>query len=149
MLGYWKNPEQTAKTLRNGWLYTGDMGKVDEDGYIYLTDRKNDMIITGGENVYPREVEDVIMAHPAVLEVAVFGVPDQKWGEAVKAIVACKPGMTVSENELIAFCKESLAGYKCPKSIDFRQSLIKSPIGKILRSEMKKEFWQGMDRTIS
>lgn len=149
MLGYWKNPEQTAKAIRNGWLHTGDMGTVDEDGYIYLVDRKNDMIITGGENVYPREVEDVFYEHPAVMEVAVFGVPDQKWGESVKAIVVLKAGMAAGEDELIQFCKARLAGYKCPKSVEFRESVPKSTVGKILRSEIKKEYWQGMDRSIS
>ncbi|MFZ5643607.1 MAG: class I adenylate-forming enzyme family protein [Bacillota bacterium] len=149
MLGYWKNPEQTAKTIRNGWLHTGDMGTVDEDGYIYLVDRKNDMIITGGENVYPREVEDVLYEHPAVMEATVFGVPDHKWGESVKAVVVLKAGMDAGEDELIQFCKARLAGYKCPKSVEFRGSVPKSLVGKILRNEVKKDYWQGMDRTIS
>lgn len=149
MLGYWKNTEQTAKAIRDGWLHTGDMGTVDEDGFIYMVDRKNDMIITGGENVYPREVEDILFEHPAVMEVAVFGVPDQKWGESVKALVVLKAGMAAGEDELIQFCKARLAGYKCPKSVEFRGSLPKSTVGKILRSEVKKDYWQGMDRTIS
>lgn len=149
MLGYWKNPQLTAATIRGGWLHTGDMGTVDEDGYIYLVDRKHDMIITGGENVYPREVEDVIYEHPAVMEVAVFSVPDEKWGEAVKAAVVPKAGMTIDESELIQFCKERLAGYKCPKSVDFRESLPRSGVGKILRNQVKKDYWQGKDRNIS
>jgi len=149
MLGYWNNPEQTAKALKDGWLYTGDLGTIDEDGYVYLVDRKNDMIITGGENVYPREVEDVIYEHPAVMEVAVFGVPDDKWGESVKAIVVLKGGMTLREDELQQFCKTRLASYKCPKSVEFRDILPKSGVGKILRSKLKGEYWKSKDRTIN
>ena len=149
MQGYWKNPELTAKTIVDGWMHTGDMATVDEDGYIYIMDRKNDMIITGGENVYPKEVEDVLYQHPAVMETCVFGVPDDKWGESVKAVVVLKTDQTISEGELIQFCRQRLAGYKCPKSVEFRQALPKSPVGKILRSEIKKEYWQGRDRNIS
>ncbi|MCL6476951.1 MAG: long-chain-fatty-acid--CoA ligase [Peptococcaceae bacterium] len=149
MLGYWKRPEQTAEALKGGWLHTGDMGTVDGDGYIYLMDRKHDMIITGGENVYPREVEDVLYSHPAVLEVAVVGVPDEKWGESVKAVVVLKEGMKAEEEELKQFVKARLAGYKCPKSIDFKEVLPKTPVGKIVRNEIKKEYWQNRDRLIN
>lgn len=148
MMGYWKNPRQTAEALKNGWLHTGDMATVDEDGYIYLVDRKKDMIITGGENVYPREVEDVLYEHHAVLEVAVIGVPDGKWGEAVKAVVVLREGMKADENEIIQFAKSRLAGYKCPKSVDFTEALPKTSVGKITRAELKKQYWQGSDRFI-
>jgi len=148
MLGYWKNPELTAQTLRGGWLHTGDMATVDEDGYIYIVDRKNDMIITGGENVYPREVEDVIFKHPAVLECAVVGAPDKVWGESIKAVVALKPGTTATEEEIIALCKKHLAGYKKPKSVDFVDALPKTPIGKIMRRKVKEKYWEGRDKKI-
>lgn len=141
MMGYWKNPELTAETLRGGWLHTGDMGTIDEDGYIYLVDRKQDMIITGGENVYPKEVEDVLYEHPAVQECAVVSAPDERWGERVQAVVVLKEGAAASEEELIEHCKKKLAGYKCPKSIQMWDSLPKTPIGKILRKEVKKAFW--------
>jgi long-chain acyl-CoA synthetase len=149
MLGYWKMPDKTAETIKDGWLHTGDMGTVDEDGYIYLVDRKNDMIITGGENVYPREVEDILLEHPAIMEVAVVGVPDEKWGEAVKAVVLLKEGMKATGEEIIGFAKSRLASYKCPKSVDFRSALAKTAAGKIARSQIKKEYWQDRDSLIS
>jgi long-chain acyl-CoA synthetase len=149
MMGYWKKPDKTAETIKDGWLHTGDIGTMDEDGYIYLLDRKHDMIISGGENVYPREVEDVLHEHPAVMEVTVVGVPDEKWGEAVKAVVVLKEGMQATGEEIIKFAKSRLAGYKCPKSVDFRDSLPKTGAGKIARSQIKKEYWQDRDRLIS
>jgi acyl-CoA synthetase (AMP-forming)/AMP-acid ligase II len=148
MMGYWKNPELTAETLRNGWLHTGDFGTVDEEGYIYLKDRKSDMIITGGENVYPKEVEDILVEHPAVQECAVASAPDEKWGERVQAVVLLKKGHEATESELITHCKERLAGYKCPKKIEFWDSVPKSALGKIQRNMVKKEFWKGRDRQI-
>jgi acyl-CoA synthetase (AMP-forming)/AMP-acid ligase II len=148
MLGYWKNPQQTAEALRGGWLHTGDMAWTDEDGYIFIVDRKHDMIISGGENIYPREVEDVIHGHPAVAEVAVVGVPDAMWGECVKAVVVLKPGARASSDEIIQLCKERLAGYKKPKSVDFVNDLPKTPIGKILRREVKAPYWSGQDKQI-
>ncbi|HUT52756.1 MAG TPA: long-chain-fatty-acid--CoA ligase [bacterium] len=148
MLGYWKNPELTAETLKDGWLHTGDMATIDEDGYIYIVDRKNDMIISGGENVYPREVEDVIYKHPAVMEAAVVGVPDPTWGEAVKAVVVLKPGQSATEEEIIALCKQHLAGYKKPKSVEFASSLPKTAIGKILRREVKAPYWIGKSKRV-
>ncbi|MDI6831584.1 MAG: long-chain-fatty-acid--CoA ligase [Actinomycetota bacterium] len=140
MKGYWKDPELTAKTLRGGWLHTGDLATVDEYGFIYIVDRKNDMIITGGENVYPFEVEQVLYEHPAVLEAAVVGLKSVKWGEEVTAAVAFKEGMSASEEELIAFCKERIAGYKCPKKVVFMQSIPKTPIGKILRRQVREQL---------
>ena len=149
MRGYWKNPEQTSEALRDGWYYSGDVATVDEHGYIYLVDRKKDMIITGGENVYPREVEDVLYEHPAVMEVAVISVPDEKWGEAVKAVIVLKEGMKADEQEMIQFAKSRLAGYKSPKTVDFKESLPKTAVGKISRNELKKQYWGGKDRLIN
>ncbi|MBI5584809.1 MAG: long-chain-fatty-acid--CoA ligase [Deltaproteobacteria bacterium] len=140
MMGYWKNPELTAATLRGGWLHTGDLGTIDEEGYIYLLDRKADMIITGGENVYPKETEDALYEHPAVRECAVVAAPDDRWGERVQAVVVLKPGFIVAEAELIQHCKVRLAGYKCPKSIAFWEELPKTPVGKLLRREVRKHF---------
>jgi acyl-CoA synthetase (AMP-forming)/AMP-acid ligase II len=149
MKGYWKKPEATAETLRGGWLHTRDMGYMDEDGYIYLVDRKDDMIVSGGFNIYPKEVEDVLYSHPAVLEAAVFGVPDEKWGEAVKATVSLRPGMQATEEEIIEHCKKHLASYKKPKSVDFMKELPKSLYGKILRRQLKEPYWKGRRRMIS
>jgi len=149
MTGYWKNPELTAKALRGGWLHTGDMGTIDEDGYIYLMDRKADMIITGGENVYPQEVENVLYSHPAIKECAVVAAPDDRWGERVQAVVVPKSGQVVTEEELIKHCKGKLAGYKCPKKIEFWGELPKTPVGKILRKDVKKHFWKGYEKQIS
>ena len=149
MTGYWKNPELTARTLRNGWYHTGDMGYFDDDGYLFLVDRKADMIVTGGENVYPKEVEDVLYQHPAVAMAAVVSAPDPKWGERVQAAVVLKADETVTEQELIAHCKTRLAGYKCPKAIEFCESIPTTPVGKILRKDVKKKYWEGRDRTIS
>lgn len=148
MLGYWKNPEMTANALKGGWLHTGDMATMDADGYIYIVDRKNDMIISGGENIYPREVEEVIYRHPSVMEAAVVGIPDPVWGESVKAVVALKPGMTATEEEIIKLCKDDLASYKKPKSVDFVESLPKTAIGKIQRRLVKEKFWSGKDKKI-
>jgi acyl-CoA synthetase (AMP-forming)/AMP-acid ligase II len=149
MKGYWKNPELTAVALRGGWYHTGDMGYLDEDGYLFLVDRKADMIVTGGENVYPREVEDVLYQHPAVAMAAVVSAPDEKWGERVQGVVVLKPGQNVAESELIDFCKSRLAGYKCPKRIEFWDALPTTPVGKILRKDVKKKFWEGRGRSIS
>lgn len=148
MLGYWKNEKLTRERLRGGWLHTGDMGTLDEEGYLYLVDRKADMIITGGENVYPNETENVLYQHPSVQECAVVSAPDERWGERVQAVVVLRPGATVTEQELIDFCKKELAGYKCPKKVVFLDNLPKSTIGKILRGEIKKDFWKKEGRTI-
>lgn len=149
MTGYWKNPEGSIAALRDGWYHTGDLGYMDEDGYIFLVDRKADMIVTGGENVYPKEVEDVLCQHPAVSMAAVVSAPDEKWGERVQAVVVLKASQTPGEEELIAHCKGRLAGYKCPKAIDFWDTLPITPVGKILRKDVKKKFWQGHERSIN
>jgi long-chain acyl-CoA synthetase len=149
MMGYWKRPEETAATLRGGWLRTGDMATIDEEGYIYLVDRKKDMIISGGENVYSTEVENIIYQHHSVREAAVIGVPDDKWGEAVKAIVTLKGDASLTESELVQFCASSLADYKVPKSVEIREGeLPKSATGKILKKELREPYWQGHNRRI-
>jgi acyl-CoA synthetase (AMP-forming)/AMP-acid ligase II len=148
MKGYWRNPEATAETLRNGWLHTGDMGYLDEAGYLFIMDRSKDMVISGGENIYPREIEEVLIRHPAVREVAVIGVPDAKWGEAIKAVVSLAQGAFATEDDLIAFCKENIASYKKPKSIDFVKELPKNNYGKILKRELRATFWEGRDRKV-
>jgi len=141
MKEYWGLPELTAKTIVDGWLYTGDLATVDEEGYIYIVDRKKDIIISGGENIYPREVEETIYRHPAVFECAVLGIPDQKWVEAVHAVIVLKQGANLTEEDLIAFCKNNLAGYKAPKSVEFVGSLPKNPSGKILKKELRTLYW--------
>lgn len=139
MKGYWNMPDQTAKTLRNGWLYTGDMSKMDEDGFFYIVDRKKDLIIAGGYNIYPREVEEVLYENPKVQEVVVAGVPDAYRGETVKAYVVLKQGQTATEEEMIDFCRERLAPFKVPKRVDFREDLPKSAVGKLLRRMLLDE----------
>lgn len=139
MKGYWNRPDETAKTLRDGWLYTGDVATMSKDGYFQIVDRKKDMIIVGGFNVYPREVEEVLFTHPKILEAAVAGVPDPKAGERVKAYVVLKPGQTATVEEIAEFCKERLTGYKRPAAIEFRDSLPKTMIGKILRRQLVEE----------
>ncbi len=148
MRGYWRNPEATAKTLRNGWLHTGDVGYMDEGGYLFIMDRSKDMIISGGENIYPREIEEVLIKHPAVREVAVIGVPDAKWGEAVKAVISLVEGRSASEAELIAFCKDCMASYKKPKSVDFVDELPKNNYGKILKRELRAKYWKDRERKV-
>src|SRR5207237_1436143 len=127
MKGYWNLPDATASTIRAGWLRTGDAGYFDSDGYLYIQDRVKDMIISGGENIYPAEVESALFGHPAVADVAVIGVPDERWGEAVKAVVVKKPGAAVTPGELIGWARERIAGYKLPKSVDFAEALPRNP----------------------
>ncbi len=148
MLGYWKRPEDTAAALRGGWLHTGDLATVDEQHNVYIVDRARDMIITGGENVYSTEVEAVLYRNPAVLEAAVIGVPDERWGEAVKAVVVLREGHTVAAEAIIAHCHEHIGGYKCPKSVDFLDALPKSGAGKILKSELRRPYWAGQERMV-
>ena len=148
MKEYWKDPTATAEAIRGGWLYTGDMGRLDEDGYLFIADRKKDLIITGGYNVYPKEVEDIIYKHPAVFEAAVIGIPDEMWGESVKACVVLKPDAKATEDEIIALCKEHLASYKKPKSVDFIDALPKNLTGKILKAQLREKYWQGRERQV-
>jgi len=147
---YWNMPEATAKTIdAEGWLRTGDAGYFDEDGYLYIHDRVKDMIISGGENVYPTEVENAVYSHPKVADVAVIGVPDKKWGEAVKACVVVKKGEELNEAEVIAYARNHIAGYKCPKSVDFIPALPRNPAGKILRKDLRAPYWEGKDRAVN
>ncbi len=149
MKGYWNLPDATASAIRDGWFYTGDAGYFDEEGYLYIHDRLKDMIISGGENIYPAEVESALFSHPAVADVAVIGVPDEKWGEAVKAIVVKKAGAEVTEEDIIAFARERMAHYKAPRSIDFVEALPRNPSGKILKRELRKPYWEGRNRQVN
>tara|TARA_R100000005_G_scaffold87841_3_gene57350 strand:- start:20578 stop:22134 length:1557 start_codon:yes stop_codon:yes gene_type:complete len=148
MVGYWQRPDLTAETLRDGWMHTGDVAVWDEDGYIFIVDRAKDMIISGGENIYSTQVEAAIHQHPAVLESAVFGVPDAEWGESVKAVVVLKPGMQATEQEIIAAASQHLASYQKPRSVDFVDSLPKAPTGKILKRELRDPYWNQGERKV-
>jgi acyl-CoA synthetase (AMP-forming)/AMP-acid ligase II len=148
MAGYWNAPELSASTVVNGWLHTRDMGRFDEDGYLFLVDRKSDMVISGGFNIYPNEVEHVLVSHPAVFEAAVVGVPDELWGEAVKAVVVLREGERATEGELIEYCRQRLASYKKPKSVDFVRELPRNPSGKLLRRLVREPYWAGRERRV-
>ena len=145
MLGYWNQPEATAEALRGGWFHTGDMATINEDGYLLIVDRKKDIINSGGENISSLEVEKILMAHPSVLEAAVIPVPDERWGEAPKALVVLKPGTQAGEIELIEFCRTHLSHYKCPHSVEFLETLPKTGTGKILKKDLRKKYWQGRE----
>lgn len=149
MKGYWNKPDATAKSINDGWFASGDAGYFDEDGYLYIHDRVRDMIVSGGENIYPAEVENAIYGHPSVADVAVIGVPDETWGEAVKAIVVKKQDTSVTAAEIIAYARERIAGYKLPKSVDFLEALPRNPSGKILRRELRQPYWVGRERQVS
>jgi long-chain acyl-CoA synthetase len=147
MAGYWAKPEQTAAALRDGWYWTGDVGRLDDEGYLYLLDRSKDMIVSGGENVYCTEVEDALYTHAQVLEATVFGIPDERWGEAVHAVVV--PRGDVSADELVAHCRSRIAGYKVPRSISFQsEPLPKSGPGKVLKRELRAVYWEGREGAI-
>lgn len=148
MPGYWNNPEASAEALKGGWLHTGDIGYFDEEGYLFLLDRAKDMVISGGNNIYPREVEEVLILHPDIAECVVFGIPDDYWGEAVHAVVVRREGATLSDRDVIAFCGESLAGYKKPKAVDFVTALPVSGYGKVLRREIREKYWRGHESRI-
>jgi acyl-CoA synthetase (AMP-forming)/AMP-acid ligase II len=148
MLGYWNRPEETAEALRGGWMHTGDAGWMDDEGYVYLTDRLKDMIISGGENVYSVEVESVLAQHPAVATCAVIGVPDDTWGERVHAVVVPAAGAAVTLEELRTFCTDRIAGYKVPRSMDVVDALPLSPVGKVLKRELRKPYWAGQERAV-
>jgi fatty-acyl-CoA synthase len=145
MAGYWKQPESTAEVMRGGWFHTGDMATMDEDGYVLIVDRKKDIIVSGGENISSLEVEKTILAHPGVYEVAVIPIPDPRWGEAPKALVVVKPGVQVTEKELLEFCRGRLAHYKCPHSVEFMESLPRTGTGKVLKKELRKKYWSGTE----
>ena len=150
MLGYWRMPEATAAAIVDGWMHTGDLATIDEENYVFIVDRAKDMIISGGENIYSVEVENALYTHPAVLEVAVIGIPDVTWGETVLAVVVCKPGMQVTSDELIAHTRTLIAGYKVPRSIEFSQdALPKSGAGKILKRDLRDKYWAGKSRNVN
>ena len=150
MLGYWNKPAETAATLKDGWIMSGDAGYLDDDGYLFIVDRTKDMIISGGENVYSAETESALSTHPAVLECAVIGVPDAKWGERVHAVVRLATGASATSNELIAHCKSLIAGYKCPQSIEVRiEPFPISAAGKVLKRELRAPYWEGADRAVN
>jgi len=148
MKGYYKAPDKTAEAIVDGWLHTGDIGHIDAEGYLHITDRKKDMIISGGFNVYPSEVEQVIWSHPAVRDCAVIGVPDAGWGEAVKAVVELNSGQIVTADELTALCKERLGSVKTPKTINFVTELPRSPVGKVLKKDLREPYWRDANRRI-
>jgi acyl-CoA synthetase (AMP-forming)/AMP-acid ligase II len=150
MKGYWNKPNETRATITvDGWLKTGDAGYLDENGYVFLTDRVKDMIVSGGENIYPAEIENVLAGHPAVAEVAVIGVPDEKWGETVKAVIVLKSSQAASAADIIAYGKAHLAGYKCPTSVDFVAALPRNPSGKVLKKDLRAPYWAGKERGIN
>ena len=138
MKGYWNKPDETGAAIIDGWLHTGDVGFRDEEGYYFITDRKKDLIIKGGENISPREIEELLFGHPAISEAAVIGIPDKVYGEEIKAFVVLNPGQQISEEELIAYCQERLKRFKSPKVIKFMDALPKSLVGKILKKELRK-----------
>ena len=148
MKGYWNREEATEEALRGGLFHTGDAGYFDEDGFLYIHDRIKDMIVSGGENVYPAEVENALFSHPDVADVAVIGIPSEKWGEAVKAIIVLKEGANTDRDAIIAFAKEKIAGFKCPKSVDFVKALPRNPSGKILRKDLREPYWKDTDRRV-
>ena len=149
MVGYWNRPDATAESLRDGWLHTGDAGYLDEDGYVFVCDRVKDMIIYAGENIYPAEVESVLAGHPAVAECAVIGVPSERWGEEVKAIVVLKPGQSAKAHEILAHARGDIASFKVPKSVDFVDELPRTPSGKIKKAELRKPYWSDRERQVN
>ncbi|MGH8486474.1 MAG: AMP-binding protein, partial [Pseudomonas sp.] len=149
MLGYWNRPADTAQVLRDGWMHTGDSGYMDADGFIYIVDRMKDMIVSGGENIYSAEVENAISGHPAVAQCAAIGIPHDKWGETVHVVIVLKPEHSACERDIVSYCRERIAGYKCPQSVEFRTSLPLSGVGKVLKNELRKPFWKGRTRAIA
>jgi len=149
MEGYWRRPDDTSAAIRDGWFHTGDAGSMDPDGFLFIRDRIKDMIVSGGENIYPAELESALMGHPAVADVAVIGVPDDRWGESVRAIVVRRPDAELSEQELIDWSRERLAGFKRPRSVSFTDTIPRNPSGKILKRELRERHWAGRDRQVN
>ena len=149
LAGYWENPDASAEALEGGWFHTGDGGTIDDGGYLTISDRKKDVIITGGENVSSIEVEDAVFSHPAVAEVAVIGVPDEKWGEMVTALVVVAEGQQVTAEEIVAHCRGRIAGYKIPKRVEFRDELARTATGKIQKFKLREAFWTDSDRQVN
>jgi fatty-acyl-CoA synthase len=148
MEGYYKDPEATATAIRDGWFHTGDMATIDEEGYVLIVDRAKDIIISGGENISSVEVENTLFAHPAVFEVAVVAVPDEQWGEVPRALVVLKPGQQATEADLIQFCRDRLAHFKVPKSVEFLETLPKGGTGKILKGQLREKYWAGQAKRV-
>jgi len=149
MRGYWNRTDDTARTLRDGWLHTGDAGFLDENGYLYIHDRLKDMIVSGGENVYPAEIESALYGHADIADVAVIGVPDDRWGEAVKALIVLKPDRFADPTGILHFARARLAGFKIPKSIEFVRELPRNPSGKILKRLLRERYWEGYERMVN
>jgi long-chain acyl-CoA synthetase len=149
MVGYFKDDEATASTLVNGWVHTGDAGRVDEQGYVFVSDRLKDMIISAGENIYPAEIESVIAAFPGVQECAVIGVPDERWGELIKAVVVMQPGTSLDRKALARHCRNSLADFKVPRSVDLIDTLPRTPSGKVRKHVLRQPYWEGRDRQVN
>ena len=149
MKGYWNRPEATSESIRNGWFHSGDAGYLDEDGYLFIHDCVKDMIVSGGENIYPAEIESLLYSHPAVADVAVIGVPDERWGETVKAVVVLESGANASDVDIMSFCEGKIAGYKRPRSVDFTDELPRNPTGKILKRELREKYWEGHTRRVN
>ena len=149
MSGYWHLPDESAEALKGGWMHTGDAGKLDDDGYVYIQDRVKDMVVSGGENVYPNVVENVLFQHPAVADVAVIGIPDEQWGETVKAIVVLREGESATDDELMDFCRGKLGGFERPRSVDFAEALPRNASGKVLKKDLREPFWAGQERRVA
>jgi fatty-acyl-CoA synthase len=148
MRGYWNRPEATAEAMRGGWMHTGDAGSFDDEGYLYVRDRVKDMIVSGGENVYPREIEEVLFHHPAVADAAVIGVPDERWGESIRAVVVLRPGADAGADAIVDFCRGRIADYKRPRSVTFLDELPRNPSGKVLKRELRESAWSGQERRV-
>jgi acyl-CoA synthetase (AMP-forming)/AMP-acid ligase II len=148
MDGYWEQPDETGQAIRDGWFHTGDGGSIDDEHYLTISDRKKDVIISGGENVSSAEVEDCLFSHPAVAEVAVIGVPDERWGETVKALVVTAPAQDVTDSDLIEHCRAHLAHYKCPTSVEFRTELARTATGKLQKFRLREQYWAGKERQV-
>jgi long-chain acyl-CoA synthetase len=149
MSGYWNLPDETAKTIRNGWLHTGDLATIDEEGYVFVVDRAKDIIISGGENISSKEVEDALHGHPGVLEAAVIGIPDDRWGESVHAVVVRRRDSQLTEEILIDHCRASLGGFKRPRTVEFMRELPRNNLGKIDKKKLKEKFWKGLAKGIN
>jgi acyl-CoA synthetase (AMP-forming)/AMP-acid ligase II len=149
MQGYWNRPDETREALRGGFMHTGDAGVMDAEGFVYIQDRVKDMIVSGGENIYPRMIEEVLFTHPAIADVAAIGVPHETWGETVKAVVVLRAGTTATEDEIIEFCRGKLGGFERPRSVDVVKELPRNPTGKVLRRVLREPYWAGRRRRVA
>ena len=149
MKGYWNRPEATEESIKEGWFYSGDIGYFDDEGFLYIHDRVKDMIVSGGENIYPAEVENALLSHPQIADAAVIGIPDDKWGEATKAFIVQADGEPLDEAEVISYVRTQIAGYKCPKTVEHINELPRNPSGKILRKDLRAPYWEGKERNVS